>query len=174
MAQEIKIIDLKMVNCYLVKTDRGFILIDTGMSVHRAALDKALAEAGCVDGDLQLVILTHGDMDHSGNGAYLQKKYKAKIAIHKGDADMCVSGQMRLNRKITSFFHKVFFGLMFKLMMGPRMKKNPFEIFTPDILLEDGQSLAEYGFDAKIIHVPGHTKGSIVIPDFPDGISFRV
>ncbi len=163
MAQEIKTIDLGMVNCYLVKTDRGFILIDTGMANHRAALEKALAEAGCAEGNLQLIILTHGDMDHTGNGAYLRGKYKTKTAMHPGDAQMCSSGQMRWNRKITSLFHRVFFGVMFKLVMGPRLKKNPFETFTPDLLLKDGQSLAEYGFDAKVLHVPGHTQGSIVI-----------
>jgi len=37
------------------------------------------------------------------------------------------------------------------------------EKFQPDIFLQDGQSLQEYGLNAKIIHVPGHTKGSIVI-----------
>jgi glyoxylase-like metal-dependent hydrolase (beta-lactamase superfamily II) len=163
MAQEIKIIDLGMVNCYLVKTGKGFILIDTGMAFHRAALDKALAEAGCAEGNLQLVILTHGDMDHSGNGAYLRGKYKAKVAMHAGDSQMCVSGQMRWDRKITSLFHKVLFGVMFKLMIGPQLRKNPFETFTPDILLEDGQSLADWGFDAKVLSTPGHTKGSIVL-----------
>jgi hydroxyacylglutathione hydrolase len=163
MAQEIKTIDLGMVNCYLVKTGKGFILIDTGMSFHRAALEKSLAEAGCAGENLQLIILTHGDMDHSGNGAYLRGKYKAKIAMHPGDSQMCVTGQMKWNRKITSLFHRVFFGVMIKLVMGPQMKKNPFETFTPDILLKDGQSLAEYGFDAKVLATPGHTKGSIVI-----------
>jgi len=35
--------------------------------------------------------------------------------------------------------------------------------FTPDILLRDGYDLSEYGFDAKIISLPGHSKGSIGI-----------
>jgi hypothetical protein len=30
MAMEIKIIDLGMVNCYLLKTGAGFLLMDTG------------------------------------------------------------------------------------------------------------------------------------------------
>jgi glyoxylase-like metal-dependent hydrolase (beta-lactamase superfamily II) len=33
--------------------------------------------------------------------------------------------------------------------------------FKPDILLSDGQSLEEYGLAVKIIHIPGHTPGSI-------------
>ena len=29
-----------------------------------------------------------------------------------------------------------------------------------DLLLEDGEDLSEYGFDAKVFHTPGHTLGS--------------
>ena len=31
----------------------------------------------------------------------------------------------------------------------------------PDLILEDGQSLAAWGLDARVIHLPGHTPGSI-------------
>jgi glyoxylase-like metal-dependent hydrolase (beta-lactamase superfamily II) len=41
--------------------------------------------------------------------------------------------------------------------------RKPFDRFEPDLLLEDGQSLAEHGFDAKILYTPGHSKGSISI-----------
>ena len=36
-----------------------------------------------------------------------------------------------------------------------------FEAFEPDALLEDEESLAEYGLDATILSLPGHTPGSI-------------
>jgi glyoxylase-like metal-dependent hydrolase (beta-lactamase superfamily II) len=36
-----------------------------------------------------------------------------------------------------------------------------FDRFEPDVLLSDGQGLEEYGFDAKVLHVPGHSPGSI-------------
>jgi glyoxylase-like metal-dependent hydrolase (beta-lactamase superfamily II) len=38
-----------------------------------------------------------------------------------------------------------------------------FERFYLDILLEEGYDLSPYGFGAKVIYVPGHTKGSIAI-----------
>jgi glyoxylase-like metal-dependent hydrolase (beta-lactamase superfamily II) len=43
------------------------------------------------------------------------------------------------------------------------MKKFPPEPFEPDIILHDGYDLGTIGFDAKIIHIPGHTGGSIGI-----------
>ena len=38
-----------------------------------------------------------------------------------------------------------------------------YDSFKPDIAIEDGHDLSEYGFDAKVVHVPGHSKGSIGI-----------
>ena len=37
------------------------------------------------------------------------------------------------------------------------------ERFKPDLYLEDGDDLSEYGFEARILHIPGHSKGSIGI-----------
>jgi glyoxylase-like metal-dependent hydrolase (beta-lactamase superfamily II) len=38
-----------------------------------------------------------------------------------------------------------------------------FEKFKPDLYLTDGQNMNAYGLDAQILHIPGHTKGSIGI-----------
>jgi glyoxylase-like metal-dependent hydrolase (beta-lactamase superfamily II) len=32
--------------------------------------------------------------------------------------------------------------------------------YTPDIWLEDGMDLNGYGLDARVLHLPGHTRGS--------------
>ena len=37
------------------------------------------------------------------------------------------------------------------------------ERFKPDIYVDDGFNFSEYGFDAKALHIPGHSKGSIGI-----------
>ena len=36
-------------------------------------------------------------------------------------------------------------------------------MFTPDVCLKDGDSLEDYGIQAKVIGLPGHTQGSIGI-----------
>jgi hydroxyacylglutathione hydrolase len=33
----------------------------------------------------------------------------------------------------------------------------------PDLSIEDGYDLSEYGFDAQVLSIPGHSKGSIGI-----------
>jgi hydroxyacylglutathione hydrolase len=149
-------------NCYLVKTDGGFVLIDTGVASKRTALEKELANAGCEVGDLKLIVLTHGDSDHADNCVYLRKRYGAEIAMHADDAGMVERGDMSWNRKakpdrIAAMGRVIM--LIGKLML--LVKPGSFDTFSPDVYVEDGQSLSPYGFDANVLHLPGHSKGSI-------------
>ena len=43
------------------------------------------------------------------------------------------------------------------------MKKFPLEAFEPDMILSDGHDFGDIGFKAKIVHIPGHSMGSIGI-----------
>jgi hydroxyacylglutathione hydrolase len=154
---DIKIIELTFVNAFLVKVNEGFILIDTGLSMHWEKLDNELISAGCLPDKLKLIILTHGDFDHTGNCVKLQEKYKCRIAMHIDDSFMVENG-LSLKRK-TRTLQAMMFSLIRKLFR----KKFAFDKFIPDIYLTDGQNLNEYGFNAKVVHIPGHTKGSIGI-----------
>lgn len=158
---EIKHLSLGMVNTYLVKNGNDLFLVDTGLAMNRAKLEKLLEAEGIKPGDIKLVILTHGDPDHTGNGAYFQRS-GAKIAVHKADAEMCKTGKSNPDRKRKgSSFSKLLNKFMFKVVFKTFMKRFPVESFEPDIILSDGQDLKDYGFDAKVLHIPGHTKGSI-------------
>ena len=79
---------LMSVNCYLVKTPSGYILIDTGLQKKRSDLVRELETAGCKPGDLDLLIITHGHLDHNGNTAHLRELYDVEIAMHGGDSAM--------------------------------------------------------------------------------------
>jgi len=161
MNEKIRVINLDFVNAYLIGIPEGYILIDSGLAFQWEKLEGELASAGCVPGNLKLVIITHGDMDHIGNCAKLREKYHAQIAMHQADSFMAETGAP-VKRKIRKFSTRIRFMLM-RLARKISGKKFGFEKFKPDILLKEGQSLAEYGFDAKIIHIPGHTKGSIAV-----------
>lgn len=152
------------VNAYLIKTDCGFFLIDTGLALSRAKLEKMFKLNGLTPGDIKLVIITHGDLDHIGNCAYLQKKYGLKIAVHEADAGQCRTGKTNFNRKRkASLPAKILQPVIQALLLKPLMKVYPLETFQPDIMLTDGQDLNHFGLDAKVIHIPGHTMGSIGI-----------
>lgn len=140
------------VNCYLVQIDDGFVLIDTGKG-HRQTLEQALQDAGCTPDKLKLIILTHGDFDHGGNAAYLRKTYQAPIAMHNNDSGMVEKGDMYWNRNPPNILMKLFVGLFFHLRDADQ--------FTPDFYIKAGDTLAEYGFDAEVLELPGHSSGSI-------------
>lgn len=144
------------VNSYLVKTETGFFLIDTGIAKKRDQLESELVEAGCRPGDLKLIINTHGHLDHVGNAVYLRDEYGAKIAMHRGDSDMVESGDMFVDTR-----GGVMIGLVGALMKV--LGFSDYEKFIPDIYLEDNQDLSTYGLDAVVIHTPGHSEGSICI-----------
>ena len=86
-------------------------------------------------------------------------KYGAKIAMHIDDKGMVEKGDLFYNRKV-NFLIRIL-GKMILFFSRGGLKKN--ERFTPDIYLEDGYDLSEFGLDAQVIHFPGHSAGSIGI-----------
>jgi len=141
------------VNCYLVEAGEGHVLIDTGSSNRRAELRRELDGAGCKPGSLKLIVLTHGDFDHSGNAAYLRREFGAKIGMQRDDAGMIERGDMFFNRKKPNALIRALLPLVFGLGESDR--------FEPDVYLEDGDDLSPYGFAAGVLRLPGHSKGSI-------------
>jgi hydroxyacylglutathione hydrolase len=154
----IRTIRVGRTNCYLLTADSGFVLVDSGTPRKRKSLDAALARAGCRPGSLRLVVLTHGDYAHAGNAAYLRDKFATKIAMHPDDS-------VRVERADWSWNLKPKpdrFVPLFKVvtLLGTSSK---FDTFTPDVLVRDQESLGSYGLRATVLHLPGHTKGSIGI-----------
>ena len=164
MQQEIRPISLSLpfrlgrVNCHLIETNTGYVLIDTGGRNKRTDLERELEGAGCRPGYLKLILLTHGDFDHTGNAAYLRKKFSTKIAMHRDDSEMVVRGNMLSNRKGPGILIRMMVPIV-RIIFG----FGKLERFEPDLYVEDGYDLSEYGLDAKVLRIPGHSKGSIGI-----------
>lgn len=169
-------LDLDKVNAYLIEENGQFILVDTGgymladgktLNSRRAELEKLLEQNGCTKENMKLLILTHGDNDHCMNAAYIKEKYEIPIAMHAADRELVENPTLELAMK--SFHYRSFGMKLFgKLMNGiceKVMRKTlaDFTTFTPDIFLKDGDSLEQYGFHGTILHLPGHTPGSIGI-----------
>lgn len=144
-------------NSYLLAGDSGFVLVDTGVARRRQALVEALGCAGCEPGDLRLVVITHVHSDHTGNCAFVQEAYGAPLAMHAGDLGKAEHGDM--------FWRSA--GLtpamgVAKALTGV-LGIATFDPFVPDVLLTEGQSLAEWGLAATVHHLPGHSPGSVCV-----------
>ncbi len=146
VTQVIKI-RLSTSNAYLVKGERP-ILVDTGTEEGVPAILKAIAQAGLSPRDIALIVLTHGHGDHSGGAEKLKAATGAPIALHRLDLEIAQSGQNGVLRpsRLSSRFWKP-------------LVAHPFSPFTPDIVLEGGERLAQWGVKASVVHLPGHTAG---------------
>jgi len=158
MTQEIIPLKLSIVNSYLIKNEDNYFLIDTGFALQRRTVEKEMVKAGCRPGNLKLIIITHGDSDHTGNAACIREKYGARIAMHPGEVATVEKGDMRLNRDFRKNRNNPITGMILKMPVARLSKANRFK---PDIYLEDGRDMSEYGLDARVIHIPGHSMGSM-------------
>lgn len=144
---------LGTVNCYLIGTGEAFILIDTGCAQNRAALEAELATAGCTPENLNLILLTHGDFDHTGNAAYLKQKFGAQLSMHPKDAACLEQGDMFINRSSANFIIRFVTPILFKFKKSDRV--------SPDFVIGEGVNLSHFGWDASVLSLPGHSPGSI-------------
>ena len=146
---------LNPAQCYLIQADVGYVLIDTGPPRQRAAVVAGLTAAGCTPGTLSLILLTHGDFDHAGNAAYLREAYGAPLAMHKGDVDMLAHGDLSAGRRPN-------LPVRLAALAGPLLLGfGRGERCTPDLTFDDGDSLAAYGLDARVLALGGHSAGSL-------------
>ena len=68
-----KIEGVRGANCYLVITETGMLVIDTGMPGNGNRIKNYIKELGKKPSDINYVVLTHADIDHVGSAAELRK-----------------------------------------------------------------------------------------------------
>ena len=127
-------------NCYIVAQGNDALLVDTGT----AAFCDKVREA-CSRYTLKLIVLTHPHFDHAENAAFLSEHFSVPVAVHEADLELFENYDAQP-------LHS--YGLVGKLVLGLSLKalRNT-KVRRPQNLLQvkDGDSLAAYGFDAKII-----------------------
>jgi len=137
-------------NCFCIEGNDGAILIDSARIQHR---DTILA--ACYDKNVQLIVLTHGHVDHAQNAAALSRELNAPVALHKADHDLLLD-----NMNEPMFAHTLL-GKFVRAQSIKSFQQDAIEPFEPGLFLDDGDRLDDYGVEATVIGLPGHTKGSI-------------
>lgn len=134
---------LGMFNAYLVETNDGLMLIDTGNRWQAGSILRDANRLAANGGALQNIVITHGHSDHTGGAAIIQRETGASIWMHPGDAGALTSGAGN------GFFLS---GSQRGLTAG---QVEPAEV-TGELV--DGASLA-FAPDWLVVHTPGHTPG---------------
>ena len=143
-------ITCKTDTCYLISEGRNAILVDTGSG---QCLDMVISE--CDKYDLKLIVLTHVHFDHAENAAVLSKRYGVPVAFHQADEELFESFDKQ-PLKCYGLTGCVVLGASKKVLRETKVER-PSNI----IYIKEGDSLNQYGINAKIIELPGHTNGSI-------------
>ena len=143
-------------NVYLIVEDT-LTLVDTGLPGNGPAIARYIARLGRRPDELKRVVLTHSHLDHSGSAAQLSALTGAKVLAHAAETE---GGLLIPGLSGTG-------GLVFRRIAG-LMRVRPVPI---DKLLQEGDVIPVLG-GLKVLHVPGHTPGSICLFSESRGVLF--
>jgi hydroxyacylglutathione hydrolase len=152
-------LNLSFVQAYLIETPAGLVLVDCGMPRQEGTILRAVEQLG--RGALKLIFVTHAHADHYGSAAALVRQTGAPVAIHRADAQAMANGETPVRN--SKPLMRMATSLMARLSPTPPVRA--------DFLLDDGDSLAQYGVPGVVVHTPGHTTGSCCLL-LEDGTAF--
>ena len=90
------------------------------------------------------------------NAAYLAEKLNCPVGIGKEDAAMLFEGEKR------KVYGKGIWGSFYAGVSNWSIRHNKIEPVRPDVILEEGMSLAKYGVEAAVVSLPGQDRKSVV------------
>lgn len=125
-------------NAYLLVGPSGgrALVVDPGMGSE--VILRAIEERGLT---LDLIVNTHGHLDHAAGNRLLKERTGAPIAIHPKDAPFLE----RLSMQAAAF--------------GLEADDSP----APDIELREGVALPFDGLEFEVLHTPGHSPGGVCL-----------
>ena len=148
-----------IVNSYLVIDGDGVTIIDAGLPRYWRLLDSELARLGLTLDDVRALILTHGDTDHIGFAARLHRERGIPAYLHSADHARARLEVKKPNRGWGPVKAGPLAGFLWYTVRQGGLRIPPAAGLQP---AEDGQVLDVPGAP-RIIHVPGHTPGSIAV-----------
>ena len=143
------------INMFLLESEDGYALIDTGLPGNADAVLKTMAALGKPPSSIRHILLTHGHPDHIGSLAAVKKATGAVTYMHPADTPIATSGKGFRPMKAAP---GLLTGILFRLFVRLDRVVEPAAI---DRQVEDGEQLPIAG-GIRAIHVPGHCAGQLV------------
>ncbi|MEX2262025.1 MAG: MBL fold metallo-hydrolase [Bryobacteraceae bacterium] len=159
---------LGIVNVYLVRLERGWLLIDCGMETEQclAALSRACEGLGVNWTDIRQILVTHAHPDHSGLAPRLLQKTGARLMMHGHDVNLLysmASGQgADMNRNVLGRAGTPP-ALREQVAAVFREIQQGFRVVNPDEFLADGESIPTTLGPLDVFWTPGHSPGHVCL-----------
>ncbi len=139
-------------NAYIIADGPSCLLVDPGAEARRilSFLDSRELVPS-------MIVATHGHLDHTAAipellAAWRERGIEVPLAVHAEDADYFGAAGEETNRELFAAIHALGY---FKAYWRP--------IPAPHIFLSDGDELPCASY--RVIHSPGHSRGSICLYD---------
>jgi glyoxylase-like metal-dependent hydrolase (beta-lactamase superfamily II) len=133
-------------------------VIDAGLPGHWKELQAELATMGRSLDDVRGVVLTHGDTDHLGFAERLRKEKGVPIYVHELDA-----ARARGEDKSNGSWGKVKPGPLLRFLWYSG-RRGGFRVPpVTEVSTFSGDDVLDLPGSPVIIHLPGHTPGSVAI-----------
>ena len=143
-------------NAYLICSENGNILVDTGRESAYNQLQKNIAALNLKPENIDLLILTHTHYDHCQNAFSIKEQVECKILMSEYEAAYSKSGFTPLPKGTFAIARLI-------VNLGNRLGQSRFgyKSFIPDMLVTDELDLTT--FNVSIISTGGHSAGSISV-----------
>lgn len=166
---------LNHVNCYLLRGDEGWTIVDTGLNTPqgRAGWQAAFDTLGIGRSSISQIILTHVHPDHYGMAGWLQNWCGAMVWTSPREAELAEQVWRRgnLRQAITNMLTRASVPHdTTELAVIATDKTRQLTLPYPDTtaLLEPGTVLNIGQRRFKAIHAPGHSDGQLIFYDAED------
>jgi glyoxylase-like metal-dependent hydrolase (beta-lactamase superfamily II) len=147
-------LDYEFVSAFLLEESDRLTLIDTGTAGKASLVIDEIRRIGRKPSDLRDIVLTHAHVDHTGSVMELAATCGSSVLAHALDAPV-VRGEAEICSPILSDLERPYAEQAASRVVPAARCRVHRE-------LQDGDPL-DIGSGARVVHVPGHTPGSIAI-----------
>ncbi len=149
------------VNNYIIKTSKGYIVVDTGYAGNFNRFCKKLKEHRISFDEIKFIFITHAHDDHVGFLNELICNTDAKLIMHSESPERLIAGHNKYVGGHPNLLAKFFLGIM--SLLGKGKHEFPVVKVDNDTLLWNGENqfFKEMGIELEIISLPGHTSDLI-------------
>ena len=148
-----------LVNSYLVEDSGRITIIDTGLPGYWRDLADELASMGRTIDDVKAVVLTHGDTDHIGFAQRIHRERGVPVLVHELDAGRARGEVGKPTSGWGPFKLRPLAGFLVYTARKGGLRIPP---VTQPVTFTGGETLDVPG-RPRVIHVPGHTPGSVAL-----------